>query len=362
MKAIDEVIEGEETEELSKKNGKDDTGNTYWAQQGKHTLLPLEEKHQYLKQIQNNYNKIKQLEKEVKRQNQKLEELVTKNEKSSKIKLKKERGVLRYRITILREKMKMPAEIILKHHFKLVYKYAYHYINNGVEIEDLIQSGNEGILKAAERYSPRKKTQFTTYAVFWIRQAIQRAIRNDGRTIRIPVNRYDTKGMISKEKLKYRRLYNGDEPTNEEIARRLNIPEEKVKSLAEDPYTISLEKPIMQFFNDNETVTVEDRTEDKHATKNIESSIEHIELNEIIQSALDRISIATRDRDPERTKDVIKRRFGIEPYQLCQTLDDIGKDLDITRERVRQIELKGLRSLRFPLREIALAYGIGVRR
>ncbi len=211
-------------------------------------------------------------------------------------------------------------------------KYTYH----GLHFLDLIQEGNIGLMKGAEKFEWRRGYKFSTYATWWIRQAISRAIADQARTIRVPVHMIET---INKQIRTSRQMVQelGREPTSEELAKRLEIPVEKVrktKKIAQHP--ISLETPI----GEEEDSHLGDFIEDKEVTSPADAAI-NIDLTEQTASVLKTLT--------PREERIIKMRFGMEDGSE-HTLEEVGQTFAVTRERIRQIEAKALRKLRHPSR------------
>ena len=211
-------------------------------------------------------------------------------------------------------------------------KYTYH----GLQFLDLIQEGNIGLMKAAEKFEWRRGYKFSTYATWWIRQAITRAIADQARTIRVPVHMIET---INKQVRTSRQLVQelGREPTSEEIAKRMSVPVDrvrKIKQLAQQP--ISLETPI----GEEEDSHLGDFIEDKAVVSPAEAVIS-LNLKEQTASMLKTLT--------PREEKIIKMRFGLEDGSE-HTLEEVGQNFAVTRERIRQIEAKALRKLRHPSR------------
>jgi RNA polymerase primary sigma factor len=240
------------------------------------------------------------------------------------------------RMSIGEAKARRAKKEMVEANLRLVISIAKKYTNRGLQFLDLIQEGNIGLMKAVDKFEYRRGYKFSTYATWWIRQAITRSIADQARTIRIPVHMIETINKLNRISRQMLQEI-GREPTPEELAERMDMPEDKVRKvlkIAKEP--ISMETPI----GDDEDSHLGDFIEDT----NIASPIDSASMEGLKEATQDVLAGLT----PREAK-VLRMRFGID-MNTDHTLEEVGKQFDVTRERIRQIEAKALRKLRHPTR------------
>jgi RNA polymerase primary sigma factor len=242
---------------------------------------------------------------------------------------------LMQRIEREEEKVKFAKDELIKANLRLVVSIAKKYVNRGLTLLDLIQEGNIGLMKAADRYESGKGTKFSTYSTWWIRQRITRAILDQARTIRLPVHLIEESTRISRIYAKFMRE-KGREPSAEEVAQIMGLSVIRVNEILraiQEP--VSLESPILSEEKELKDVIIDEKAASPLKT------VENNEASNKIEQVLSSLT--------EREEKIIRMRFGI-GVNSEHTLEEVGKYFNLTRERIRQIEIKALKKLRHPAR------------
>ena len=231
----------------------------------------------------------------------------------------------------------LAREHLIKANTRLVVSVAKRYTSRGVPFLDLIQEGNLGLMKAVEKYDYRKGFRFSTYATWWIRQTITRAIADQGRTIRVPVH------MVDRIRVMYKRIHEleqklGREPSVDELAESLETPKQKLEWMIRVSWLpLSLENPINEDEDESELGNFVEDQDTPTPSQSVYTKLLSEKINEILESL------------PYREARILRLRFGLENGRFY-TLEEVGKKFGLTRERIRQIETKALRRLRHPRR------------
>uniref|UniRef100_A0A3B0LVA0 RNA polymerase sigma factor RpoD n=1 Tax=Arsenophonus endosymbiont of Trialeurodes vaporariorum TaxID=235567 RepID=A0A3B0LVA0_9GAMM len=279
--------------------------------------------------------KLVEVEEEIQRSLQKLQQI----EEETGLTIEQVKDINR-RMSIGEAKARRAKKEMVEANLRLVISIAKKYTNRGLQFLDLIQEGNIGLMKAVDKFEYRRGYKFSTYATWWIRQAITRSIADQARTIRIPVHMIETinkLNRISRQMLQEM----GREPSPEELAERMLMPEDKIRKvlkIAKEP--ISMETPI----GDDEDSHLVDFIEDTTIELPLDSA-----TSESLRSATHEVLAGLTTREAK----VLRMRFGID-MNTDHTLEEVGKQFDVTRERIRQIEAKALRKLRHPSRSEVL--------
>lgn len=321
--ADDSIIEPSDIDEIT-----DDSVRVYLREIGRIPLLTIEEENEIAQQIVQNAEPLREAEE---RLTEVKAELKTTTDAKAKAKLNKEASSLQFKI----KKLKRPKDKMAEANMRLVVSIAKRYSGRGLDFLDLIQEGNTGLLRAVEKFDPDRGFKFSTYATWWIRQAITRAIADQARTIRIPVHMVETINKLLRTQRKLTQKLNR-EPTVEELAKEMDETPEKIKYVFKIKQDIQSLDATIGGSDDDDASELGNFVEDDTAVRPEDATDEHL-LKEQVMEVVNELS--------DREQKIIKLRFGLDGGRP-HTLEEVGAEFAVTRERIRQIEAKALVKLR----------------
>ena len=321
--ADDSIIEPPDIDEIT-----DDSVRVYLREIGRIPLLTIEEENEIAQQIVQNAEPLREAEE---RLTEVKAELKTVTDAKAKAKLSKEASSLQFKI----KKLKRPKDKMAEANMRLVVSIAKRYSGRGLDFLDLIQEGNTGLLRAVEKFDPGRGFKFSTYATWWIRQAITRAIADQARTIRIPVHMVETINKLLRTQRKLTQKLNR-EPTVEELAKEMDETPEKIKYVFKIKQDIQSLDATIGGSDDDDASELGNFVEDDTAVRPEDATDEHL-LKEQVMEVVNELS--------DREQKIIKLRFGLDGGRP-HTLEEVGAEFAVTRERIRQIEAKALVKLR----------------
>lgn len=321
--ASDSIIEPSELDEIG-----DDSVRVYLREIGRIPLLSLDEENKIAREIVENAGPLKEAEEQLVAVRGQLK---TESDASKRAELNKKISSLQFKI----KKLKKPKDQMAEANMRLVVSIAKRYSGRGLDFLDLIQEGNTGLLRAVEKFDPDRGFKFSTYATWWIRQAITRAIADQARTIRIPVHMVETINKLLRTQRKLTQKLNR-EPTIEELAEAMDETPDKIKYVFKIKQDIQSLDATIGGNDEDDASELGNFVEDDSAVRPEEATDEHL-LKEQVMEVVNELS--------DREQKIIKLRFGLDGGRP-HTLEEVGAEFAVTRERIRQIEAKALVKLR----------------
>ena len=321
--ADDAVIEPSDIDEIT-----DDSVRVYLREIGRIPLLTIDEENKIARQIVENAEPLKEAEEKLTEIKSEIKQTTDPKEKA---KLNKQATSLQFKIN----RLKKPKDQMAEANMRLVVSIAKRYSGRGLDFLDLIQEGNTGLLRAVEKFDPDRGFKFSTYATWWIRQAITRAIADQARTIRIPVHMVETINKLLRTQRKLTQELNR-EPTVDELAKAMDETPEKIKYVFKIKQDIQSLDATIGGSDDDDASELGNFVEDDTAVRPEEATDEHL-LKEQVMDVVNGLS--------DREQKIIKLRFGLDGGRP-HTLEEVGAEFAVTRERIRQIEAKALVKLR----------------